>query len=331
MNTIRSYTGNARRQGYARLPWLPAAVKAGNRFHYRRKNPWKHNLLNLSLLALLLLTGGGVLVLSKIVPAAVYLPLASLASGLLIFALLILVVHESTHTMFIIMRDGNLAKKLNRSLGRLICYPLGIDYKHHWQIGHITHHIDALEAHDPQNCPNTVLTGRALFKALLLDLIPGYAHLFRKYDDCDGPKQYPANYPMVMVQVAFWALLIWISLEYLNWTGPLAVFFGAQVTLMINRIKIAMEHGGPMLIRDNHWLKSASSFFPLRQLFMPFNISLHFEHHVNFNVPWYDLKQYHDLLLGIIPSKDQAKVFHKNSEVLAVIFSDDARREALNH
>lgn len=325
MESTRPHNGRHRRASYRQLAWVPAAIKAGNQFHYRKKTPWRHNLLNLSLFGSILLAAAGTLSLSTALPAAVYLPVASLVFGLLIFASFILVVHESSHHMFVIARDERLSHKLNHLMGWLVCLPFGVDYQHHWQIGHVTHHIDPLEAHDPQNCTNTVLTGDAVRKALWRDAIPGYAHIFRKYDDCPGPKEYPARAWVFGGQVVFWLGLVWSSLTFLNWTALVAVLFGVQITLMLNRVKIAMEHGGPMLLRENQFLQSASSFFPLRHLVMPLNISLHFEHHLHFFIPWYDLNRYHQVLVDIIPAHDQEKVFRYRGQVLDTITSDDVR------
>lgn len=48
---------------------------------------------------------------------------------------------------------------------------------------------------------------------------------------------------------------------------------------------------------------------------MPLNISLHFEHHLNYCVPWYDLMKYHQQLQVIVPDEFYTDVFKFNGEV----------------
>ena len=43
----------------AGINWVPAAIHAGNRFHYRTKRHWRHNLLNLGVLAAIVAGLGG--------------------------------------------------------------------------------------------------------------------------------------------------------------------------------------------------------------------------------------------------------------------------------
>ncbi len=41
--------------------WIEQGIRLGNRFHYRKKNPWRHNALNLSILSTLLVGIGFVI------------------------------------------------------------------------------------------------------------------------------------------------------------------------------------------------------------------------------------------------------------------------------
>lgn len=71
-----------------------------------------------------------------------------------------------------------------------------------------------------------------------------------------------------------------------------------------------MEHGGGIGGEENRNFRSRTSLFPLRWLIMPLNISLHFEHHLNYNVPWYLLPSYHRALREIVPAPLQPEVFN---------------------
>jgi fatty acid desaturase len=115
--------------------------------------------------------------------------------------------------------------------------------------------------------------------------------------------------------MGFWILLVALSLRYLNWTVPVAAFLGIQVNAVLNLVKIAMEHGGKMGQHANAFLRSSSSIFPLRFLVMPFNISLHFEHHCNDAVPWYRLMAYHRELELQVPTELRSKIYKKNGAV----------------
>jgi fatty acid desaturase len=84
---------------------------------------------------------------------------------------------------------------------------------------------------------------------------------------------------------------------------------GAQVTAVLQQIKIAMEHGGAIASHPSIHLRSRTSHFPLRRLVMPFNISLHFEHHLNASVPWYELARYERAIAGLVPAEIRSAVY----------------------
>ena len=67
--------------------------------------------------------------------------------------------------------------------------------------------------------------------------------------------------------------------------------------------RVAVQRTAPLL-------RSRTSLFPLRRVLMPFNISMHFEHHLNPGVPWYELPRYHAALRGIIPRPLQPAIFN---------------------
>lgn len=296
--------------------WLKESVLLGNQFHYRKKNPLIHNFINLTVLGLILLAGLGVAYLSLVLPPSVFILFGSVAFGLVHFMLFILVVHEASHNMFIIHSNSQKLLFWNRLFAWIVCIFYGVEYIKHWEVGHQIHHLEALQPHDPQNCPDTIYTGKKLFQYTLIVLfIPGYFQFFRKYDDCLAPKEYGFNLPLTIGQIIFWAIFIDLSIIYLSWLVPAAAFFGIQVLSVLNQYKIAMEHGGEALQQESQFLQSRSSLFPLRNIIMPLNISLHFEHHLNFCVPWYDLMKYHRKLTNILPDDIQKRVFPTNYQV----------------
>lgn len=296
--------------------WIKEGILLGNTFHYRKKNRWIHNFINLSVLSLI---GLGIIqlsLLSVILPLAIYLPIAIFCFGILQFMLFILVVHEASHNMFILSKSSKRSLFWNRLFGWTIATFYGLEYGKHWEVGHQVHHYDTIEDNDPQNCSNTIYSGPALFAyTFKVLLMPGYCQFFRKYDQCDAPKYYGLNPTLLAGQVMLWVLFIAVSILYLSWAVPVAVFWGIQVVSALNQFKIAMEHGGEIGRREQPFLRSCSSFFPLRWLLMPLNISLHFEHHLNYCVPWYDLMNYHHALEKIVPREIRSQVFHYDFEV----------------
>ena len=296
--------------------WLRQGIFLGHRFHYRHKNPFIHNSLNLSVLALISAGMLGLCFLGLRLPAVLFLPLGSLGFGLAYFTLAILTIHEASHNMFFVFKDLKTAKTWNRRVGWFFCFPFGIDYANHWEIGHKIHHLHPVEDFDPQNCPNTIYTGQALWlyclKALL---IPGYVMIYRRHDDCTAVQSYARNWKLVCNLLLSWILGIGLLTIVFNWTVALAAVLGTGVLSVLNQFKIAMEHSGEIAQRENPLLRSVSSFFPLRNLLMPLNISIHFEHHLNDAVPWYDLPKYHRELKAIVPAERHSEFFRFNGQV----------------
>jgi fatty acid desaturase len=305
------------RPAFRDLPtWIKEGILLGNTFHYRKKNPWVHNSINFFVLGLILLSIVQLSLLSKAISLAVYLPIATFCFGILQFSLFILVLHEASHNMFVISKNIMRSLYWNRLFGWIVATFYGTEYGKHWEVGHSVHHYSPIEDHDPQNCSDTIYSGMALFKYTFKVLaIPGYCQFFRKYDRCEAPKHYGLNLKLLAGQVVLWGLFVTVSMLYLSWAVPVAVFLGIQVVSALNQFKIAMEHGGEIGRREQLFLRSCSSFFPLRWLLMPFNISLHFEHHLNYCVPWYDLMNYHRELEKVVPKEIRSQVFHHNFEV----------------
>ncbi|WP_181256684.1 fatty acid desaturase [Merismopedia glauca] len=304
-----------KRQNYLPVLWIQQGIKLGNSFHYRQKQNLIHNSLNLVVFLIIISFVGLLLWLGTMISPWFYLPLAAVGFGWSYFMLFILVVHEASHNMFIVVKNLQQAKAWNRFFGCMVCIPFGINYIKHWEIGHQIHHIHPVEPQDPQNCPETIYTGKKLFKYLAkVLLIPGYAILRIDYA-CSAEQEYGSNWWLTISSGFIWILSLSLETIYLNWQVAVAAFLGIQVLVVFNTLKITIEHGGEIGRRDNFCLRSCSSFFLLRRLLMPFNISLHFEHHLNYCVPWYDLMNYHLQLKTIVPVEFQADIFKFNGQV----------------
>jgi len=302
--------------------WIRQGTFLGNRFHYRHKNPLIHNSLNLSVLSVILAGMLGLCYSGLSLPAFIFLPLGSFGFGLAYFALAILTIHEASHNMFLVFKDAKKSRIWNRRMGQFFCLSFGIDYVNHWEIGHKIHHLHPVEEFDPQNCPNTIYTGRSLWLyCLKVLLVPGYVLVCRRHDDCSAVQSYARNWKLFCNMAVSWSLTIVLLTIYFNWTVALAAVLGTGVLSVLNQFKIAMEHSGDIARRGNPVLRSVSSFFPLRSILMPLNISIHFEHHLNDAVPWYDLLKYHQEFKAIVPPEIQPEIFHYNGQVWQQIVS----------
>ena len=188
--------------------------------------------------------------------------------------------------------------------GWLISIPFSTNYRDHWERGHVIHHQHPLELGDPQQ--ENILTGRAfLIRVARMALVPGYVFLW------NPSRKYPSGKWIPFVALAFWGVMVWATASLLCWYAPVAFLVAFQVTGTLNQLKGALEHGGAIGAEPHPLLRSRSSLFWGRRLIMPFNISLHFEHHLNFNVPWYLLLRYHRQLHRIVPSPLQPFVFNR--------------------
>lgn len=283
--------------------WIDRGIRLGNQFHYRKKDPWRHNALNITLFSGLLGAIVGIGALGKYASTWLYIPIASLLLGILFFALIILVVHEASHGMFVIAKNRERARRWNRIFGWMVSIPFGINYLRHWEEGHHTHHIHPVEEGDPQTA--NLWTGKRFLREFVLMLVvPGYVFLWnpsRKYDSQRwvGP-----------VNLAFWLGVfggLWVMGA---WMSLVAIVFAFGVLGALNQAKGSLEHGGHIALEKNRNLRSRTTLFPLRHLFMPLNISLHFEHHLNYCVPWYDLGKYHRALKAQTPEALQPYLFN---------------------
>ena len=303
--------------------WIQEGILLGNNFHYIQQKPLIHNSINLSCLTLISIAIFTLAYIGKFIAPFFYIPLASFCFGLFFFMIGILVIHEASHNMFIILKRRKIATKINRILGSLFAFPFGIDYLNHWEIGHRIHHLNPIESYDPQNCPETIYTGGELLKYAIKTLfLLGYVHIYRRHDNCIATEKYAMNWRSLINMLISWTLAIILLYFTCGWAVALSFFLGVNIMSILNQCKIAMEHGGKVGQRENYFLRSCSSFFPLRFLLMPFNISIHFEHHLNYCVPWYHLHTYHQKLIKIVPEKLQKDIYKYNQEVLNQICSN---------
>lgn len=278
------------------------AIRAGQRYHYRTKRPLLHNGLNLlctlSLLGALAATAWA----GTWVPPLLYVPLAAVAFGLLYFAIFVLVVHEASHAMFLISEDRVLHTWINRVPGWMVATVFATHYGKHWERGHLEHHVRPLEPNDPQqfNCE----VGRPLAVGVARNVfIPGWLFLERTLFRTKRAGGKSSSSKGVLVAfVLIWAAGLTLAATTLGGAVALAAFLGIHVLTAWNLVKGALEHGGALRDERDPFFRSRTTLFFGRRVLMPFNITLHFEHHLNFCVPWYDLPRYQRDVRRIMPA-----------------------------
>lgn len=288
----------------ARPEWLKQAVGAGREFHALRQPPVRHNLRNLATMAGLVALCAALVGVAPWVPWPVVLVAGTFLVGCLYFALFILVVHEASHDMFILHPDRKKQKRWNRFFGRLFSAFFFTNYDQHWEIGHTTHHVRPCTEEDPQE--GDPETGRPLLRTvLILALIPGAVVVM------NPSNQYGPDPGRLLKGVA---LLGGTGLAVgLLWSVPagLAVVGGLQILLLLTRLKRTQEHGSGLAHEPDFVMRSRTYLYGLAPLMSPCNINYHFEHHANFNVPWYLLPAYHRRMLEIVPAELQPYIFHR--------------------
>ncbi|RLB53428.1 MAG: hypothetical protein DRJ42_12045 [Deltaproteobacteria bacterium] len=293
-----------------RPPWIREAILAGQQYHARTKTPWRHNAINLFALTVLIALGSAVAWAGTIVTPVVYIPLAAFAFGNLYFAAVILVIHEASHEMFVIGQNKKLRHFINHLAGWTVAVFIATNYTVHWEVGHLEHHVRPLEPSDPQG--HNIFTGRRLLLRVLGCLfVPGYLFLERtvlRKKDREG-KSGSTGAAIVAFVIAWGAALTVLTL-FVGWPVAVAAFLGVQVLVAFNHAKGSLEHGGAIGHEAEFYLRSRTNFFFGRRMLMPFNITMHFEHHLNGSVPWYDLVRYHRDLRPIVPAHVQEGVWN---------------------
>ena len=283
-------------------------VNRGTAFLLKKSEWGNHNLINsIALLAVFVgLVGIGWLIEQLHWVPAILLGIPLF--GILFFTLYILVVHEASHRMLFLVKG----ERARRWINRLVAYPicaLGFqDFYLSWEKGHHEHHRAPVEDDDPQNCPHFCHYGKDLWAECLKTLfLVGYA--FQKQSSCITHDKRAIRRGLVQ-GIRFWGtiLLALYTLGYYK-TG-VAMLASSNVVMVLNLIKVSMEHGGHTGRRDQMIYRSKSSLFPLRSILMPLNISLHFEHHLNPRIPWYRLPRYHRMLRQELASDIQEQVYN---------------------
>ena len=180
--------------------------------------------------------------------------------------------------------------------------PFFVDYLLHWEKGHTIHHLRPCEPDDPQD--KNPLTGSELFKRYALLLIPGTMMIL------NPSRQYGFKPLRMLIGVAAW-LPVWALMYAVGgWLPLVAWVLAMNVVMFLNMTKKAQEHGCGLEHEDDPTLRSRTYFYPLAFVFSPFNINYHFEHHANFNVPWYRLPAYHKAILPLVPEPLRPYYFH---------------------
>lgn len=308
--------------GMKQPPWIKASIALGEKFSFKGQNLILHNLYNVGLFLLIWCAIFGVWALSPRVPAWLLLPVAGLILGYLFYSLIILVSHEAAHGIFILSKDLRRARFWNKLFGWSVTIPFGIHFHEHWEKSHILHHNFPMEAQDSENC--NVRTGKELVKKLaIIFFIPGYVQLRGGMTgkgsefDCaavEGKFGAKIHWLGILSVILFW-LIISIFVVWRNWEFTeifFVTFFSIQVMAVLNVARQALEHGGAISKEENPLLRTRTTLSPWRYLLAPWNLSYHFEHHLNPRVPWYALRKYSQELAEIIPKEFQTTIYNKD-------------------
>lgn len=290
-------------------PWVQAAIRAGRPYAFKDKRPLVHNVINLSALLFVLTVAAVTGWLSTQLDWWLYLPLATFLFGWVNFSLFVLVAHEASHNMFLVFENRALQRKVNRVFGWMVTPLFATHYGKHWEKGHIEHHIRPMEPDDPQR---SVVTGPALLGLILGYLfVPGFMVWHRTVGRKRKTKgKSTSSKGVIVFFVVFWTTVCTLAAVFVGWPLAVALYMGIPCVASFNLVKGSLEHGGAIGRERSPFLRSRTSLFLLRPLLMPFNITLHFEHHLNFQVPWYDLPRYQRDLRAIVPEAVQADVFN---------------------
>jgi fatty acid desaturase len=279
----------------ARPDWLKKSIAVGSEFHYKKQPRTRHNLINLGSLLALALAFSGVMALGAILPTAIYLPVAIFLMGPLIYGLFILVLHECSHVMFVLLADHERSERVNHQIGAAFGNILFTDYIKHWQEGHVVHHLKPTEPEDRQN-PDP-LDGMRLVRRYLFLLVPVVGPLLT-----NPSAQYGFSAKRMVLGIGFWGGIAWLGATLIHWHVALAILLAFQFTSILNFTKIAQEHASGLATEPDPFFRSRTYFYGTRYLTSPFFINYHFEHHANFKVPWYLLPAYHERVLALMPT-----------------------------
>jgi fatty acid desaturase len=121
-----------------------------------------------------------------------------------------------------------------------------------------------------------------------------------------------------------WAVALPAAVAVYGWKAALALAYGLQVLAALNQVKGSLEHGGEIAFDPDRLLRSRSSLFPFCLLLPMFYVTIyHFEHHLNYAVPWYDLPRYHRDVGRLMPGAMRSDIF--NEELFAQLAGHKGR------
>ncbi len=278
-----------------RAAWIKEAIAVGGEYHFKKQKRLRHNTINLGSLGLVLLLTGLIYWAGAFVTPWVYVPLATLLLGCLTFSLYVLVIHECSHVMFLLLEDNARSEALNHLIGSWFGNVLFTDYKNHWEEGHVVHHLRPCEDVDPQN-PPPVLDGRALLMRYLFLCIPLLGPL-----KTNPSNQYGFSPKRFIIGTVFWITLGTLCYQSIHPQVTLVILLHFQFVSILNFSKIAQEHAAGLETEEDPFLRSRTYHYLTALLTSPFNINYHWEHHANFKVPWYLLPAYHERVLEVMP------------------------------
>jgi len=278
-----------------RPTWLKQAIAAGNEFHFVKQTPWRHNLLNCFSLLGVGAAFAGVMFLGKMMPWWAYIPTATVLMGCLIFSLFVLVIHECSHCMFLLKKDREASKRLNHRIGSIFGDLLFTNYMEHWAREHTVHHLRPMEEVDRQD--RLRFSDRTWVRMVAMMLIPGASLAV------NPSRQYGFSVRRFAIGMSFFGGLAAIGGYFIAWPVAVSILWSFNVTAVCNMHKIAQEHGSNLIRIADPYLRSRTYFYPFRHIASPFSINYHFEHHANFNVPWYRLRAYHQRVMEIMPDE----------------------------
>ena len=281
--------------------WAKETIRAGNEFHIRHQPILQHNCINILAVSMLWLTIAIIIVSSTSVHWGFY-PILGVVLGAAFFGHFVLIIHEASHNMLFLHRDPNKRKIYNHGVGKLASLPFFTEYDRHWKDGHVVHHLQPCESNDPQN-PDPLYGRRLIHKIIQVWCIPLGFMLVNPSTKYENKTRRIVLGVLCIMPVVYW-------MYQTNPQSLFVLYIGFNTLGTLNLCKIAQEHGAGLANEPFPILRSRTYFYKLQWLFSPFNIHYHYEHHANFNVPWYLLPNYHKTVKTIIPSELRSHFIH---------------------
>ena len=283
--------------------WARRLPRLGRDLNALRLSPLRHNVINAACIALVWGSVFGILALGSVVPLWLYLPVFGGLLGCCFFSHFVLIIHECSHDMLFLSRNRERQRLINRLVGRIAGRMFFTDYLVHWEHGHRVHH---LEPNTPQDCQAiSTYTGPELYRTYLKLLIPGMFIAF------NPSNQYGFSWARMVWGAGFWMGFVAAGYGLGGWPALGVMLIGMHVVAALNITKKSQEHGSGLANEPWPIVQSRTYLYPLQWLTSPFNINYHFEHHANFNIPWYLLPTYHQRLVEAVPAVLRPYYFHR--------------------